>query len=367
MNLKKLFYFLLVLALAMGTVSVASAGTPPTADEAVPGVGGGAVDGPAPVKPAQPVLTGVTLWDNGPLVTHPGGGFGGADASALQSALGMSVYGFGHQKVYGYRVADEFVVGDAAGWTIENVTFFAYQTTGGTSCTYINEVNFQIWDGPPDDPGSHVVFGDTTTNRLTSKIWSGIYRVLDTAMTNTDRAICSDVASAGVWLAPGDYWLDWQTGGTLSSGPWAPPITIVGQTTTGNAKQFTTAWDDLVDSGTLTPQGLPFIVSGTVGGAQPTMHVHSITFAQIGTKLTANVFIMDDAGAGVAGAAVTIEVTGPIPPISRTATTNAAGKARFNGPARSGTWTVCVTDVVKAGLLYDPTQNLETCDSFTVP
>ena len=52
---------------------------------------------------AQPLAPGAhrapqaVLYDNGPLATHPGGGFGGADASALQTALGMGTFGYGHR------------------------------------------------------------------------------------------------------------------------------------------------------------------------------------------------------------------------------------------------------------------------------
>jgi len=60
----------------------------------------------------------------------------------------------------------------------------------------------------------------------------------------------------------GTYWLDWQTGGSGASGPWAPPISMLGVTTTGNAIQFDGAsWTALVDVGT---QGLPFVIEGVV-------------------------------------------------------------------------------------------------------
>ena len=36
-------------------------------------------------------------------------------------------------------------------------------------------------------------------------------------------------------------------------------------TTTGNAMQYTTAWATLIDSGSATAQGLPFIIEGTRG------------------------------------------------------------------------------------------------------
>jgi len=207
------------------------------------------------------------LWDNGPLVTHPGGGYNGEDASVLQTALGLNTYGFGNQYINGYRMADDFVV-DGTGWQVDQVTFFAYQT--GTYAyppvPTITGLYFQIWDGSPDDPGSSVVFGDLTTNRLASTTWPGMYRVLDTDMLITQRPPMANVATAGVFLPPGTYWLDWVTDGSLSSGPWAPPISILGQTTTGNALQYTTTWAPALDTALLTQQGVPFIVEGTGGG-----------------------------------------------------------------------------------------------------
>ncbi len=48
------------------------------------------------------------------------------------------------------------------------------------------------------------------------------------------------MATIGTALAQGTYWVQSATDGSLASGPWAPPITILGQTTTGNALQYTT-------------------------------------------------------------------------------------------------------------------------------
>jgi hypothetical protein len=201
----------------------------------------------------------IVLHDNGPLVNCAGCGSGGADESRLQTALGMGTYGFGHQVSAGNRIADDFEVTDPAGWWIDEITFFAYQTNSSTTSTFTG-VNLQIWDGPPNAGGS-VVWGDTTTNVLTSSTWSNIYRVLDTASgTTTNRPIMANVVTVGTLLPQGTYWLDWQADGSLSSGPWAPPITINGQTTTGNALQWTTAWAAATDVG---PQGFPFIVEGT--------------------------------------------------------------------------------------------------------
>jgi len=202
------------------------------------------------------------LYDNGPLVTHPGGGAGGADASALQTNLLMNTLGAGAQVAAGNRVADDFTVTDPSGWDVDTITFFTYQT-GSTTTSTINALNVRIWDGPPNDPASVVVWGDTTTNVLTSTTWSNIYRTTDTTLTTTNRPVMTAVAAVSTVLPAGTYWVDWQIGGTLASGPWVPPVTILGQTTTGNSLQFTTTgWAALTDSGTLTPQGLPFIIEG---------------------------------------------------------------------------------------------------------
>ncbi|MER2600278.1 MAG: proprotein convertase P-domain-containing protein, partial [Caldilineales bacterium] len=250
-----------------GQVNTGTAGNPLFAAERVdasdfkPGEGGVA----APLGNWQ--APAALLYDNGPLVTHPGGGAGGADASALQDAI-LGTYGFGHAVSSGFRVADDFTV-PAGGWNISQITFFAYQT-GSTTTSTINAVNLRIWDGVPGQPGSNVVFGDTTTNRLASSTWSNDYRVLQTALTGNTRPIMADVVTVNMMLPAGTYWLDWQTGGTLASGPWAPPVSILGQTGKpgANAMQFDgAAWvpvEDTGASGTAAyPQDFPFLVEGT--------------------------------------------------------------------------------------------------------
>jgi hypothetical protein len=218
---------------------------------------------PAPL--VQRYVHDAILYDNGPLVNSPGTGVGGADESVLQvTTLAMNTLGAGHQFSLGYSMADDFTVTDAAGWQIDDITFFAYQTNSPTTST-ITGVYVQIWDGAPNAGGS-VIWGDMTTNRLLSTGWANIYRVTETNTgSTTNRPIMEDVASIGTTLAQGTYWVQWSTDGSASySGPWAPPITINGQTTTGNALQYTTAWAAFTDSGTLTPQGLPFIINGSI-------------------------------------------------------------------------------------------------------
>jgi hypothetical protein len=219
---------------------------------------------PAAAPPSAWRAPQAVLYDNGPLVTHPGGGAGGADASALQTALLLSTYGFGNQASAGNRVADDFTV-TGSGWLINTITFFGYQT-GSTTTSTFTSLNLRIWDGPPNQGGSMVVFGDTTTNRLASSTWSNSYRVLDTNLLDSTRPIMANVATVNTFLPAGTYWVDWQAAGSLASGPWAPPVSILGQTGKpgANALQYTSAgWAALIDTGTaLAPQDLPFIVDG---------------------------------------------------------------------------------------------------------
>ena len=271
MQRKSFLYLLAILALLVAMVPMGAAAQPaaPTS-AAAESVGSEQLptardaklilDGPtAPAAP--PANPSAILFDNGPLTTHPGGGFGGANASAVQGTLGLTLFGFGHAISSGFRMADDFTV-PAGGWNISTITFYAYQT-GSTTTTTINNVNLQIWNGVPG-VGS-VVFGDTTTNRLAGSSFSNIYRVTDTALTGSTRPIMANVVTVNTTLPAGTYWLDWQTGGTLTSGPWAPPVSILGQTAKpgSNGLQYnptTATWGPALD--VTVQQDLPFVVEG---------------------------------------------------------------------------------------------------------
>lgn len=203
------------------------------------------------------------LYDNGPLVTHAGGGSGGADASALQNTV-LNSYG-ANQNATTFRIADDFTISGGA-WTVDSVAFFGYQT-GSTTTSTFTATNLQVWDGPPNEAGSNIVFGDLTTNRLIRTGFSNIYRVLITTLTASDRPIMRNVVQVGTTLLPGTYWLVWNASGSLASGPWQPPVTILGTYVTGNARQWTgAAWQAIRDSvapATGNPQGVPFLIYGT--------------------------------------------------------------------------------------------------------
>lgn len=66
------------------------------------------------------------IYDNGPLITHPGQGFGGADASAV--AVGLTTFGFGMNATAPVRLADDFTVAAGQIWNLTGVRFYGYQT-----------------------------------------------------------------------------------------------------------------------------------------------------------------------------------------------------------------------------------------------
>lgn len=241
----------LILAAPVFANSVDLGGEPPTYDPPQAG--------PVWTEPTDSVV----LHNNGPLSTGPCG----ADSeSRLQStSLGMNVLGF--SATAAFRVADNFTVPAGACWDISSVTLFAYQTTAPTNPSPITSVSYQIWLGRPGDGGSVVIFGDTSTNRLTSSAWSRIYRTTETTSCATNRAVHASVCSGGVQLTGGNYWIEWLfVGNPALGGPFNPPVTIVGQCVTGNGRQLTVSsgvWADLIDTLSGCAQDLPFIIEGT--------------------------------------------------------------------------------------------------------
>ena len=252
-----------------------------------------------------PVVThgGNLLYDNGPFINLPGGGLGGADASVLQSGtLGMNSFGFNHDPEE-FHVADDFTVSDPVGWDIDSLVFFAYQTLSGTTSTII-DLKYQIWDGIPSDPGSSVIYGDLVADRLTGTAWDNTYRVTETTLSNADRPVMRNQADGGATLMPGTYWIEWATEGTLTSGPWTPPITITGQSTTGDALSFSVAtqtWAPLVDGATQAPQGLPFLIYGTAlsdTAGQVTFSPSSMAFTLSNSEADSMVMTITNTGGG---------------------------------------------------------------------
>ena len=67
---------------------------------------------------------------------------------------GWPTYGFGHQLSAGNRIADDFTISGRANWTIETITFFAYQT-GSTTTSTITAAEPADLGWSAGQPGEH--------------------------------------------------------------------------------------------------------------------------------------------------------------------------------------------------------------------
>ena len=110
----------------------------------------------------------------------------------------------------------------------------------------------------------------------------------------------------------------------------------------------------------------------TISG-EPAMHVDGIRLRYREWSGRYVVFstlrILEEDGGKIGGAVVSAEWTLPDgSTLIQEALTSVRGLARYRvKSAQSGTFEICVTDVVKAGYVYDPSQNSQTCDTIDVP
>ena len=183
-----------------------------------------------------------------------------------------------------YRFADNFVV-PPGGWTLSAVRVYAYQPGVVGPASPFSGLTLRIWLGQPGQPGSFVLWGDETTNRMSSSTSTGVYRVFNTTVLplpstpDTTRLIFETRAQiAGLYLGEGSYWLDWQyTSINANGGAFSPAATLSGSRGTGNAMQYRAAygslpaaWVAVTDGGKPAQaadvgQDLPFRIEG-VGG-----------------------------------------------------------------------------------------------------
>jgi len=227
------------------------------------------------MAPAIPVIsqegfkksdpTRAILYNNGPLITHPGAGAGGAHVSMVNTPY-SDIYGSNCNKAAGYSLADDFIL-DAQS-TVETINFWAYQTGSPGTASTITGAYVRIWNGEPGMCGSTVIWGDLTTNRMAFSSYSNINRIMSSdGMSNTARRIMDVGVTVNTVLDPGYYWLEWTfTGSTDFTGPWCPPVTVLGVPETGNAKQcYNGVWKSVSaeQGGT---HDMTFVLSGTTTG-----------------------------------------------------------------------------------------------------
>ncbi len=104
-----------------------------------------------------------------------------------------------------------------------------------------------------------------------------------------------------------------------------------------------------------------------------TLHVHALKLAyraaQVGYAITGQVKVVDQNRVVVAGAVVTGNYTlpnGSTQTVQGTTMANGIALLKLKG-LQTGTYQLCVTDIVKSGYIYDPDQNRITCKTLAIP
>ncbi len=174
------------------------------------------------------------LVNTASLVTHPGAGPSGMNVSATQTALGATTYGANQNRAIGFWMSSKIVV-PATGWVIDSLITYGYQTGSGNTSSFTGLYCY-IGADSSSRPSSTVVIGSKSVNAMLTSTFSGIYRMPNDVapFTDVNRPIMKIKAALTGSLSPGTYWVTWNATGSLASGPWLPPATVLGNVNTGN-------------------------------------------------------------------------------------------------------------------------------------
>jgi uncharacterized delta-60 repeat protein len=219
---------------------------------------------------ANNILLAQSIYSNGSLKTGTVSKSGdtapaGTEWSELQNDVGNflvsnNATGYSNQNILN-RLADDFIVPPGQTWNISKFSFLAYQTGVSEFSSPFNGLFIRVWNGRPGDAGSFIIFGDLTTNRLTSstdiktfRIFNSLYPDPGNPVTTT-RFIWKNTANVSLNLTQGTYWIEWTTQSINNNNLFCPSTTVLGQrkaTPLANARQLTLStglWADVVDAG----------------------------------------------------------------------------------------------------------------------
>ncbi len=210
------------------------------------------------------------LYNNGPFITHPGGGFGGANASMCP--LAFNTAGFASVAAgFASKVGDDFVV-PAGGWTVDSIVAYGYMTSTYPSppLSPLTGALVEIWNGAPNAGGAVI----HSSNAIASNSWTGTYRVFNGVanLLNAQRPVMAvEVSFPSINLAAGTYWVTYgftglsPTGGTTGFTPLVTTLDGAGLPvhTNGNGVNFFAgAWTNTMGGNPLQGVAYPFIVNG---------------------------------------------------------------------------------------------------------
>mgnify|MGYP006921597522 CR=1 FL=1 len=207
------------------------------------------------------------LYENGPIVTHPGGGPGGTDYSAVQTRIGQQTSGWSVRGQVGDRIADEFTIPDGQVWLTESVSLY---TMVGDDPDLLQFMGVQIWDGAPNRPDSSLVWGDIDDNILTDNALPGIYRGNDIE-PRFESPVTRSSGEMSAVLGPGTYWIEFSVDTSeFDSPPALIPVNILGERGKPDANALwhrQGAWSALVDLNLdvgPVPQDIAFDIHGAI-------------------------------------------------------------------------------------------------------
>lgn len=226
------------------------------------------VDNNQLVKLVKGVILGEELFNQSQIITQTGVGANGADVSEVQTTLGFTDYGVNGDWEVGFTNADNFTVPEGEIWSVNGFTVFSWQT-GSTLQSTLEYLDFKVWDKSPDQGDAQLLYDFSDQNMLSGSRWTGTYRVADNNLTNAERPVMYSASVLSeqqtMVLNAGNYWIGWSGLGSMSNqGTYVPPITIVGETTTGDAMHLGyLGWVPWTDDGTVTVQGMPFGLFGS--------------------------------------------------------------------------------------------------------
>ena len=199
--------------------------------------------------------------------THPDAGYNnGWDVSALHD--GLTAYGFNVNRDEGLMVMDKF--NTPSGWSqggFYGFRFYLYQDA--TPNSTLTGVYLAIYDGDPLNDGQ-LIAGDLETNYKSTTYMQHVYRTSEDDFTEVNRPVaCIEAELYPGEIPAGTYWFIANFTGRLNGGVYAVPHTVLGQTTTGEARIYDpeNGWQPLLDPGTGTQQGLAFGIIGNAGGS----------------------------------------------------------------------------------------------------
>ena len=175
--------------------------------------------------------------------------------SATQSNVAIA---FDNSPVLGSsRVADNFTVPSGVQWNITKMIFYAVVLPPPPGTSPVTAVRVIIRDASPVG-ASNIIYGDLTTNRLSATSFANIYAAANTQVPapgtppTQNFVVWKVEATVNVNLAPGNYWVEWQTVGapgqrvfalmsqpigvrtlpgynavsTFNGGPWQPTLDL---------------------------------------------------------------------------------------------------------------------------------------------